>query len=76
MTEYERQKITNPVKRIRKYCLECCKSSPKEVDLCPATNCWLHDMRMGKNPFRKKIVHTEEERAKICARLAEGRKHD
>lgn len=36
------------IQAIRQYCLWCCNGSPKEVRLCPSTNCDLHSLRMGK----------------------------
>ena len=65
----EKQQITNPVKVIRKYCLECCLESPKEVELCPASECWLHPFRMGTNPYRAKKTFSEEEKAELAQRL-------
>ena len=56
------QTITNPVKVIRKYCLECCRASPNEVALCPAEDCWLHPFRMGNNPYRAKRELSEEQK--------------
>jgi len=55
-----------PVQSIRKYCLDCCCGSPKEVRLCPNTDCPLYPFRLGKNPnfFRQKSsdakVHGKE----------------
>jgi hypothetical protein len=49
-----------PVRSIRLYCLDCCGDSPKEVRLCPCTDCTLFPFRLGKNPNRigKKKNHT------------------
>jgi|SRR5690554_530217 hypothetical protein len=49
-----------PVKSIRLYCLDCCGNSPKEVRLCPCTDCTLYPFRLGKNPNKtgKKKNHT------------------
>lgn len=44
---------TNPVKVIRRKCLECVNGSPQEVSLCPSTRCPNWPYREGKNPFRK-----------------------
>lgn len=67
----EKKQITNPVKVIRRYCLECCLESPKEVELCPAEGCWLHPFRMGTNPYRTRTTreYTEEEREAARQRL-------
>ncbi len=40
-----------PLKAIRAYCLDCCLEQPKEVRLCPASDCAVHSFRFGKNPF-------------------------
>ena len=63
------KQVTNPVKVIRRYCLECCLESPKEVELCPAEGCWLHPFRMGTNPFRAKRELSAEEKAVLAQRL-------
>ena len=44
-----------PLKAIRTYCLECSNGSPKEVKLCPITDCPLYLYRLGRNPSRKGI---------------------
>ena len=67
------RRVTNPVKAIRKYCLECCRFNPNEVKLCPVENCQLHPFRFGKNPYRTARVMTEEQKAAAIARLAEAR---
>ena len=38
-----------PVQSIRKYCLDCCCGSPKEVRLCPCKDCFLYTFRLGTN---------------------------
>lgn len=48
-------KLPSPLKAIRLRCLDCCGFQPKEVALCPATNCPSHAFRMGKNPNRAGI---------------------
>lgn len=67
--------ITNPVKAIRAFCLECAGESPIDVKECTAPDCPLYPFRFGKNPYRKKReqAYTEEERAAISKRLAEAR---
>ena len=60
----EKTQITNPVKVIRRYCLECCLESPKEVELCPAEGCWLHPFRMGTNPFRSERTEAQKAAAR------------
>ena len=61
-------KSTNPVKVIREKCLDCCCGSIKQVELCPCeSNCPLWPYRFGKNPFRKKVTRTEEQKARLAA---------
>lgn len=61
-------KSTNPVKVIREKCLDCCCGSMKQVELCPCeSSCPLRPFRFGKNPFRKKVKRTEEQKARIAA---------
>ena len=36
------------LRAIRNHCLWCGNGSPKEVRLCPSTNCALHPLRFGK----------------------------
>lgn len=66
---------TNPVKAIRKFCLECCGDSSAEVKTCSAPRCPLYAFRFGKNPYRKKREMTEEQREAAKTRLAEARKN-
>jgi len=45
---------TNPVKAIRKHCLDCVGNSDHEVKICTAEgDCFLWPFRFGTNPFRK-----------------------
>lgn len=39
-----------PLKAIRADCLWCCCGSANEVKLCPATECALHEWRLGHRP--------------------------
>jgi hypothetical protein len=48
-------KNMTPLKRIRLKCLDCSAEQPKEVRLCPVTECALYPLRFGKNPKRKGI---------------------
>jgi hypothetical protein len=48
------------LKIIREKCLDCRRDSAVEVRLCPMIDCPLFPYRMGKNPFRKKRVLSEE----------------
>ena len=66
--------ITNPVKVIRAYCLECSNGQPSEVKHCPVVRCPLFPFRFGKNPFRQKKEMTEEQRKAVGDRLRKARK--
>lgn len=44
-----------PLKAIRAKCLDCVCDQPKEVRLCPCTDCPLYPFRMGNNPNRAGI---------------------
>lgn len=44
-----------PVKAIREYCKKTCAGSPKEVRLCPVSECPLHPYKMGTQPSRSGI---------------------
>jgi hypothetical protein len=61
------------LKIIREKCLDCCCGSPVEVKLCPVKNCPLFPYRMGKNPFRKKRVLSEEQKELVAVRLKAAR---
>lgn len=69
--EYE----TNPVKAIRKKCLECVCGSSEDVKACTIADCYLYPFRLGKNPYRTKREYTEEQREAIASRLAQARKN-
>lgn len=45
---FDQKTPSSRLRAIRRYCLWCCNDSPKEVRLCPSTNCSLHPLRMGK----------------------------
>lgn len=66
--------ITNPVKAIRAYCLECSCGATSEVKECPVNKCPLYPFRMGKNPYRQRREMSDEERQVLAARLIEARK--
>ena len=53
------KEITNPVKAIRAFCVECMGGSSQEVKNCTSASgtryeCPLYPFRQGENPFRKK----------------------
>lgn len=67
--------ITNPVKAIRAFCLECSCGSSAEVKSCPRTVCPLYPFRLGKNPYRQRREMTEDEKQVLRDRLREARKN-
>ena len=67
------KKLTNPVKAIRAFCMECVGGSANEVKLCPSMRCPLHPFRFGRNPYRSKREMTEEQRAAAAERLRKAR---
>ena len=62
MTLPDQPKPTSPLRAIRQFCLSCCKESQQEVRLCPAEECPLHAFRMGKNPYRRSHILTDEQK--------------
>ena len=72
ITEKEKTQLT-PLKAIRAKCLDCMCDQPKEVRLCPSTDCPLYPFRMGKNPNRAGIGgENSHSRAENDADTAEG----
>ena len=66
--------LTNPVKAIRAFCLDCCGGNPNYVKDCTALRCALYPFRMGRNPYRTKRELTEEQKEMLRVRLANARK--
>ena len=69
----EKKIITNPVKAIRAFCLDCMGGSSNEVKQCSTEDCPLWNFRFGKSPFRAKREMTEEQRAAAAERLRKAR---
>ena len=67
--------ITNPVKAIRAFCLECVETY-NDVKNCTSPNCPLYAFRMGKNPYRTKREYTAEQKAAMAERLAKARQKE
>jgi len=63
------EEITNPVKAIRAFCLDCCGGSASDVKDCTSKMCPLKPFRFGKNPYRTKREMTEEQRERAIKRL-------
>ena len=61
-----------PMKAIRRKCIDCSCGSSNEVKLCPVKNCPLYDYRFGKDPHRKKVEYTEEQRKAMATRIVEN----
>ena len=68
------KEITNPVKAIRAFCMECSNGQTSEVKACPVYKCPLYAFRLGKNPYRQRREMTEEEKRVLADRLKEARK--
>ena len=66
--------ITNPVKAIRAFCMECSNGQTSEVKACPVYKCPLYPFRLGKNPYRQRREMSEEEKQVLADRLREARK--
>lgn len=49
--------ITNPVKAIGAWCLDCCGGSQIARKECGAPDCVLYPFRFGKNPYRAPRAH-------------------
>lgn len=64
---------TNPIKAIRKKCLDCCMGQVEEVKQCPIEDCDLYPFRFGKNPFRAKREYSEEEKERLRSNLEKVR---
>ena len=63
------KKLTNPVKAIRAFCLDCCGGSTSEVKLCTSIKCVLYPFRLGKNPYRTRREMTDEQKAAAAERF-------
>lgn len=70
---YTGEVVTNPVKAIRKHCIECSGWNSNEVAACPRTVCYLWPFRFGKNPYRTKREYTEEQRKELSDRFKAAR---
>ena len=69
------EQITNPVKAIRAFCMECSSGQTSEVKACSVYKCPLYPFRFGKNPYRQRREMTEEEKQVLADRLKEARKN-
>ena len=62
------KKITNPIKAIRCFCIDCMGGQAREVKDCTAPNCPLYAFRMGENPYHTR-QYTEEQRQAAAERM-------
>lgn len=58
---------TNPVKAIRRKCVDCMGGSIEAIRDCMSTNCALWPFRMGRNPFRAAPTEAQMESARANA---------
>ena len=66
---YTGKLISSPLKAIRENCIECCSGSKGEVKLCTCTKCPLWPFRLGKNPYRKGRIMTDEQKQAFSERI-------
>ena len=52
-----------PIKSIRKYCLNICSYTPKEVRKCTLIDCPLYVYRMGTRPSEETMKSIEDYRS-------------
>lgn len=71
---YTGERITSVLKAVKFKCLDCSANQRDEVKYCPCTNCTLWPFRLGKNPYRKKRVMSEEQRNAFRERLRNSMK--
>jgi len=53
-------------KTIRKFCIWCSNSQPKEIRLCTCTDCPLYPFRMGEKPDGKNRLKAIVAKCKDC----------
>ena len=66
--------VHTPKKAIEAKCLDCSAYQVGEVRQCVVTDCPLYAFRLGKNPYRKKQVMSEERIAAATQNLLKYRK--
>ena len=67
--------IASPLKALRAKCIDCSGGNLASVRDCPVTDCPLYPYRLGKNPFYKKRVMSDEERAAASERMKKVRQN-
>ena len=73
MNRYQPKKQKQPVKAIRKFCIECMGGEESEghikrISECGSQDCPLYDFRFGKNPYHSQNL-TDEQRKERGERL-------
>ncbi len=58
---------------LRERCVDCCGGSVQEVRLCTAVACAAWPFRMGTDPWRAKVVLSEDKKNLLRDRLAASR---
>jgi hypothetical protein len=66
--------MSQPLKAIRRKCLDCCCGSRSEVRACELLNCSLYEYRFGTNPHRKAREYSPEQQAQLAKRLTSIRR--
>ncbi len=61
----------NPIRAIRRHCLNCSGGSPIAVEECPSATCALWAFRMGENPYRAPA--TQKQKAQALKNLSAAR---
>jgi hypothetical protein len=65
---FDQETPSSEYRAIRNYCLGCVCESPKEVRLCPSTNCALHPLRFGKrSPLAPRPLKSIRARCRNCS---------
>lgn len=64
----EKQRISS-LRAVRRFCLHCVGGSAKLVRECESFDCPLHPFRMGKDPYRKRVQLTAEQKEERVKRL-------
>lgn len=54
------------LKNIYQKCMDCSAYQPKEIELCPSTDCPLWSFRMGKDPFKTGREISDAQRANLA----------
>lgn len=69
-TQEEINNEKSPLKAIKNYCrYNCCCNDFESWKECNNKSCFLWHLRFGKNPNRKKVEMTDEQKEILKARL-------